>query len=177
MKAWIFASFSLVSTAIFGQTYAGLGFGVSSGAGVFVEHFVVPNWSLEANLGIPAVGFGVNRTLYKETEKVKSFMSMNGRKEKERTSGRVALGVNLNAGIIPDVGLFQYGFFNVSLHKVTRRIDYGMEVGWMVGNIVSGPPNSDYPQAFHWPGVQFTIGRSLFEPGPLRRLRQRSLGL
>jgi len=177
MKAWIFAASSLVSTALFSQTYAGLGFGVSSGAGVFVEHFIVPNWSLEANLGIPAVGFGVNRTIYRETEKVKSFMGLNGRKEKERTSGRIALGANLNAGIIPDVGLFKYGFFNLSLHKVNRRMDYGMEVGWMVGNIVSGPPGSDYPQRFSWPGVQFTIGRSLFEPGPLRRLKQRAITL
>jgi len=47
----------------------------------------------------------------------------------------------------------------------------------MVGNIVSGPPGSDYPQPFSWPGVQFTIGRSLFDPGPLRRLKQRALTL
>ena len=64
MKAWIFAAGCLASIPLFGQTYAGLGFGVSSGAGLYAEHYVHPKWSVEANIGIPAVGFGVNYVLH-----------------------------------------------------------------------------------------------------------------
>ena len=64
MKRWILAAALTSSTALFGQTYAGLGFGVSTGAGLYAEHFVHPKWSVEANVGIPAVGFGVNYVLY-----------------------------------------------------------------------------------------------------------------
>jgi len=52
-----------------------------------------------------------------------------------------------------------------------------MELGWMRGAIVSGPPGNVYPQPFISPGIQFTIGRQLFVPGPLKRLKQRAQGL
>jgi hypothetical protein len=177
MKRWIFAAGCLASTALLGQTYAGLGFGVTSGAGLYAEHYIHPKWSLEANIGIPAVGFGVNYVLHDarrvQLGKVYSAEELFQRGKKSKNTGRLTAGVTLTGAILPDVGLFQYRFWNLGLHKTIRKTDFGMELGLMRGAIVTGPSGSTYPQPFTSPGIQFTLGRSLFEPGPLKRLKQR----
>jgi hypothetical protein len=177
MKLWIFTAGFLASTTLLGQTYAGLGFGVTSGAGLYTEHYFHPKWSLEANLGVPAVGFGVNYVLHDSRRlhvgRVHNAQKLFPRGQKGANSGRLTAGVTLTGAILPDVGLFQYRFWNLGLHKTIRKTDFGMELGLMRGAIVTGPSGSTYPQPFTSPGIQFTLGRSLFEPGPLKRLKQR----
>jgi len=177
MKAWILAAGCLASTALLGQTYAGLGFGVTTGAGLYAEHYIHPKWSLEANIGIPAVGFGVNYVLHDsrrvQVGRVYDAKKLFPRGQKGTNSGRLTAGVTLTGAILPDVGLFQYRFWNLGLHKTIRKTDFGMELGLMRGAIVTGPSGSTYPQSFTSPGIQFILGRSLFEPGPLKRLKQR----
>lgn len=180
MKAWIFATGCLASITLFGQTYAGLGFGVSSGAGLYAEHYVHPKWSVEANIGIPAVGFGVNYVLHSAPPTRIQMGRVHTGKElfrRGQSRGRLTAGVNFTGAVLPDVGLFQYRFWHLGLHHTARKTDFGMELGWMRGAIVSGPPGSAYPQPFISPGIQFTIGRQLFVPGPLKRLKQRAQGL
>jgi hypothetical protein len=177
MKAWILAAGYLAGTALLGQTYAGLGFGVTTGAGLYAEHYIHPKWSLEANIGIPAVGFGVNYVLHNSRRvqlgRVHDAQKLFRRGQKGMNSGRLTAGVTITGAILPDVGLFQYRFWNLGLHKTIRKTDFGMELGLMRGAIVTGPSGSTYPQPFISPGIQFTLGRSLFEPGPLKRLKQR----
>ena len=174
MKRWIFAAALGASTALLGQTYAGLGFGVTSGAGLYAEHFIHPKWSLEANIGIPAVGFGVNYVL-NDPQRVKMGPAqLIPRGKKSVNTGRLTAGVTFTGAILPDVGLFQYRFWNLGLHKTIRKTDFGMELGLMHGAIVTGPSGSTYPQPFASPGIQFTLGRALFQPGPLKRLKQRA---
>ena len=181
MKAWIFATGCLASITLFGQTYAGLGFGVSSGAGLYAEHYVHPKWSLEANIGIPAAGFGVNYVLYNAPKgrriQMGEMFTPKSLANRPSSGGRLTAGVNFTGAVLPDVGLFQYRFWHLGLHHTARKTDFGMELGWMRGAIVSGPPGSPYPQPFNSPGIQFTIGRQLFVPGPLKRLKQRAQGL
>jgi hypothetical protein len=178
MKLWIFTAGFLASTTLLGQTYAGLGFGVTTGAGLYAEHYFHPKWSLEANLGIPAVGFGVNYVLHDSRRlrvgRVHNAQNLFPRGKKGPNSGRLTAGVTLTGAVLPDVGLFQYRFWNLGLHKTIRKTDFGMELGLMRGAIVTGPSGSTYPQPFTSPGIQFTLGRSLFEPGPLKRLKQRA---
>lgn len=173
MKAWIFAAGCLASMTLLGQTYAGLGFGVTTGAGIYAEHYIHPKWSLEANIGVPAVGFGANYVLH-DSRRVQLGKVYSGEKLFTRmNSGRLTAGVTFTGAILPDVGLFQYRFWNLGLHKTIRKTDFGMELGLMRGAIVAGPSGSTYPQPFASPGIQFTLGRSLFQPGPLKRLKQR----
>jgi hypothetical protein len=178
MKLWIFTAGFLASTTLLAQTYAGLGFGVTTGAGLYTEHHFHPKWSLEANLGVPAVGFGVNYVLHDSRRlrvgRVNNAQKLFPRGQKSANSGRLTAGVTLTGAILPDVGLFQYRFWNLGLHKTIRKTDFGMELGLMRGAIVTGPSGSTYPQPFTSPGIQFTLGRSLFEPGPLKRLKQRA---
>ncbi len=171
MKTWIVTVVLTLGAPLIGQTYAGLGFGVSSGAGLYAEHFIHPKWSLEANAGVPAAGFGVNYVL--SNPKSKQLGIAYTPKQLERRSSRLMIGLTITAAILPDVGLFQYRFWNVGLHQVVRKTDFGMELGWICGAIVAGPSGSFYPQYFSTPGVQFTIGRALFVPGPLQRLKKR----
>lgn len=177
MKAWILAAGCLASASLLGQTYAGLGFGVTTGAGLYAEHYIHPKWSIETNIGIPAVGFGVNYVLHDSRRlhegRVHDAQKLFRRVQKGANSGRLTVGVTLTGAILPDVGLFQYRFWNLGLHKTIRKSDFGMELGLMRGAIVTGPSGSTYPQPFTSPGIQFTLGRSLFEPGPLKRLKQR----
>jgi hypothetical protein len=159
----------------FAQTFAGLGFGVCTGAGMYAEHFIHPNWSIEVNIGIPAAGFGMNYTIQRKMRPSSggnASSKMHLLKRKPKSTGRLTVGLNFNTAILPDVGLFRYSFLNVGLHHMSRKTDYGMELGWMRGAIVTGPSGSSYPQPFSVPGIQFTIGHALFEPGPLKRLRQ-----
>jgi hypothetical protein len=178
MKLWIFTAGFLVSTTLLGQTYAGLGFGVTTGAGLYAEHYVHPKWSLEANIGVPAVGFGVNYVLHDSRQiqlgKAYSAEKLFPRGKKGANSGRLTAGITFTGAVIPDVGLFQYRFWNLGLHKTIRKTDFGMELGLMRGAIVNGPSGSTYPQPFASPGIQFTLGRALFQPGPLKRLKQRA---
>jgi hypothetical protein len=179
MQAWIFGVAFAASSVLFGQTYAGLGFGVSSGAGLYAEHFFHPKWSVEANMGLPAVGFGMNYVLHESRGGRLQLGILYSTEEyyrlakKSKNTGRLTAGVTFTGAILPDVGLFQYRFWNLGLHKTIRKTDFGMELGLMSGAIVTGPSGSTYPQPFTSPGIQFTLGRSLFEPGPLKRLKQR----
>jgi hypothetical protein len=180
MKQWILAAALTSSTALLGQTYAGLGFGVSTGAGLYAEHFVHPKWSLEANVGIPAAGFGVNYVIHSAPNgRIQMGRAYTAKELFRRgpSGGRLTAGVNFTGAILPDVGLFQYGFWHLGLHHTARKTDFGMELGWMRGAIVTGPSGSSYPQPFSSPGIQFTIGRQLFVPGPLKRLKQRAQNL
>lgn len=182
MKCWIFAAALGASTALLGQTYAGLGFGVTSGAGLYAEHYIHPKWSLEANIGVPAVGFGVNYVLKDSRMRVQngrlhSAEKLFPRGKKNVNTGRLTAGVTITGAVLPDVGLFQYRFWNLGLHKTIRKTDFGMELGLMRGAIVTGPSGSTYPQPFASPGIQFTLGRALFQPGPLKRLKQRASSL
>ena len=181
MNKLIFATLLIYSATAHGQTFAGLGFGVSSGAGFYAEHYFQPKWSLEANIGIPALGFGLNYVLYDarrvQLGKVYSTEQFFQRGKKSKNTGRLTAGVTLTGAILPDVGLFQYRFWNLGLHKTIRKTDFGLELGLMRGAIVTGPSGSTYPQYFTSPGLQFTLGRSLFEPGPLMRLKQRMQNL
>ena len=178
MNKLIFATLLIYSATTHGQTFAGLGFGVSSGAGFYAEHYFQPKWSLEANIGVPALGFGVNYVVLESRERFQngrlySAEELFPRGKKSKNTGRLTAGVTLTGAILPDVGLFQYRFWNLGLHKTIRKTDFGMELGLMRGAIVTGPSGSTYPQPFTSPGIQFTLGRSLFEPGPLKRLKQR----
>ena len=179
MKAWILAAALTSSAALFGQTYSGLGFGVSTGAGIYAEHFVHPKWSVEANMGIPAVGFGVNYVLHGAPSRIQLGQVYSTKElfRRGQYGGRLTAGVNLTGAILPDVGLFQYRFWHLGLHHSVRKSDFGMELGFMHGAIVTGPAGSPYPQPFSSPGIQFTIGRQLFVPGPLKRLKQRAQNL
>ena len=179
MKLWIFTAGFLASTTLLGQTYAGLGFGVTTGAGLYAEHYVHPKWSLEANIGVPAVGFGVNYVLHDSRRRIQNGKLYSAEKlfPRGKTSvntGRLTAGITFTGAVIPDVGLFQYRFWNLGLHKTIRKTDFGMELGLMHGAIVNGPSGSTYPQPFASPGIRFTLGRALFQPGPLKRLKQRA---
>lgn len=183
MKAWIIGVAVLASTALWGQTYAGLGFGVTTGAGIYAEHYFHPKWSLVVNAGIPAVGFGVNYVLRESPGRRLQIGALNSKEEiyrrakNNKNAGRLTAGVTFTGAVLPDVGLFQYRFWNLGLHKTFRKTDFGMELGWMRGDIIAGPTGNTYPQPFTSPGIQFTLGRALFQPGPLRRLRQRAQNL
>ena len=182
MNKLIFATLLMYSATTHGQTFAGLGFGVSSGAGFYAEHYFQPKWSLEANIGIPALGFGVNYVVLESRERFQngrlySAEELIPRGKKSKKTGRLTAGVTLTGAILPDVGLFHYRFWNLGLHKTIQKTDFGMELGLMRGAIVTGPSGSTYPQYFTSPGLQFTLGRSLFEPGPLMRLKQRMQNL
>jgi len=149
MNKLIFATLLIYSATAHGQTFAGLGIGVSSGAGFYAEHYFQPKWSLEANIGVPALGFGVNYVVLESRERFQngrlySAEELFPRGKKSKNTGRLTAGVTLTGAILPDVGLFQYRFWNLGLHKAIRKTDFGMELGLMRGAIVTGPSGSTY---------------------------------